>query len=101
VHDDRSAYVALLSPKGLPTVRLLPPAAHIDGDETLDDLHVIVGVSEIPQQEMDSIVGRQERTRSDEARLRGSLRIRLLEHLEISMAPAVRPTIWTLPDSSW
>lgn len=101
VHDDRPAYVAVLSPQGLPTVRLLPPATQIDGDEALDDLHVIVGVSELPPHELDEILGRQERTPVDEARLRGSLRIRLLEHLEASMAPDIHPLVWTLPDSSW
>ncbi|GAB4084021.1 hypothetical protein GCM10028784_06510 [Myceligenerans cantabricum] len=101
VYDDRPAYVALLSPQGLPTVHLRPLATNIDGDEPLEDLHVIVGVSELSQQEMDEIVGREERTRVDEARLRGSLRIRLLEHLEVVMAPDVHPMIWTLPDPSW
>ena len=101
VYDDRSAFVALLTPQGLPTVRLLPPATRVDGDETTDDLAVIIGSSQLPLDEMDEIVGRVERTRIDEARLRGSVRIRLLEHLEVAVDPDVRPRIWSLPESSW
>lgn len=101
VYDDRSGYVALLSPAGVPNVHLLPPMTRVDGDEVLDDLGVIVGVSELPPEEMEDIVGREQRTRIDEARLRGSLRVRLLEHLEISMSPDARPVIWRVPESAW
>lgn len=101
VYDDRSAYVALLSPAGTPNVHLLPPTTRVEGDEVLGDLGVIVGVSELPPEEMEDIVGREQRTRIDEARLRGSLRVRLLEHLEISMSPDARPVIWRLPESAW
>lgn len=98
VHDDRSPYVALLAPG---RVQLLPPAPHIGGDEVLDDLAVIVGVSELPPDEMNEIVGHQKRARIDEARLRGSLRIRLLEHLKVAKQSDLPPVIWTLPESSW
>lgn len=101
VYDDRSAYVALLSPAGTPNVHLLPPTTRVEGDEVLGDLGVVVGVSELPPEEMEDIVGRVQRTRIDEARLRGSLRVRLLEHLEISMSPDARPVIWRLPESAW
>lgn len=101
VYDDRASYVALLSPAGVPTVRLLTPATRVDGDEADEELAVIVGVSELPPDEMNDIVGREERSRIDEARLRGSLRIRLLEHLEITMDPDRPASIWTLPESSW
>jgi hypothetical protein len=101
VYDDRSPYLALLSPAGVPTVRLLPPATRVDGDEADEELAVIVGVSELPPEEMNDIVGREERSRIDEARLRGSLRIRLLEHLEITMDPDRPASIWTLPESAW
>lgn len=101
VYDDRSAYVALLSPAGTPNVHLLPPTTRVEGDEVLGDLGVIVGVSELRPEEMEDIVGREQRTRIDEARLRGSLRVRLLEHLEISMSPDARPVIWRLPESAW
>lgn len=101
VYDDRPSYVALLSPAGVPTVQLLPPAARVAGDEADEELGVIVGVSELPPDEMNDIVGRKQRSRIDEARLRGSLRIRLLEHLEITMDPGRSASIWTLPESSW
>ena len=101
VYDDRVAYLALLSAGRSPVVQLLTPAPEIDGDEVLEDLAVLVGVNEVPQAEMDEIVASKERTRIDEARLRGSLRVRLLEHLVITMAADARPTIWTLPESTW
>lgn len=101
VYDGRASYVALLSPGGIPTVRLLPPTRRVDGDEVDEELGVIVGLSELPQEEMNGIVDREERSRIDEARLRGSLRIRLLEHLEITLVPGRTPSIWTLPESSW
>ena len=101
VYDDRDAYVSLLSQGVFPLVRLLPPLPNVEGDEVLGDLGVIVGVSELSRGEMDDIVGREDRTRIDEARLRGSLRVRLLEHLDISMTTETSPPIWTLPESSW
>lgn len=101
VYDDRRDYLALLSAGRSPVVHLLAPAPEIDGDEVLEDLAVLVGVSEVPPSEMDEIVGRVERTRVDEARLRGSLRVRLLEHLLITMAADARTTIWTLPEPTW
>jgi hypothetical protein len=101
VYDDRSAYVSLLSAGVAPEVRLPLPSPDAEGDEVLEDLAVIVGVAELPQHAMDEIVGREHRTRIDEARLRGSLRIRPLERLEITMSPDVHPPIWILPESSW
>ena len=50
-------------------VHLLPPTTRVEGDEALDNLGVIVGVSELPPEEMEDIVGREQRTRIDEARL--------------------------------
>jgi hypothetical protein len=101
VDDDRRPYLSLLSAGRSPVVHLLAPAPEIEGDEVLEDLAVVVGVSEVPPAEMDEIVTRSERTRIDEAVLRGSLRIRLLEHLLITMAEDSPPAIWTLPEDTW
>lgn len=103
VYDGRPDYVVLLSAGTSPIVRLLPPtpSPDIDGDEVLEDLAVLVGVSELPRDKMDEIIGREQRTRLEEARLRGSVRVRLLERIEISTSPNTREAIWTLPESSW
>ena len=101
VYDDRRGYLALLCAGTSPVVRLGTPIPEVDGDEVLEDLGVLVGVSELPRAEMDKIVAREVRTSIDQARLRGSLRVRLLEHLYISMNPDNSPLIWTLPESSW
>ena len=101
VYDQRSPYVALLSPLGLPSVHLLQPTPHLDGDDALEDTEVIVGVSEVPVSEMDEIVARQERTDRERAVVRGSLRVRLFEHLTVSLDKGKRPSIWRLPEGSW
>lgn len=103
VYDDRPAYVALLSAGTSPIVRLLPPmpTSGVAGDEIFKRMAILIGVSELPPDEMNEIIGREKRTRIKEAQLRGSVRVRLLEHLEISMTTAARPIIWTLPETSW
>ncbi|MFI5624091.1 hypothetical protein ACIA03_11560 [Nocardioides sp. NPDC051685] len=101
VFDDRNPYVALLSAAGSPTVQLSPLAPEIEGDRAYNDLGVIVGVSEVPAEEMSEIIGRKERPRREEAQLRGSLRTRLLVHLSVTVQDGRRPVIWKLPESTW
>lgn len=101
VHDDRPPYVALLSPSGLPTVHILTPATEAPGDEQLEDVSVIVGVSELPDEEMSRLLTEHDRTPLDEARLRGSVRVRLLEHLFVSMDESRTPLSWRLAEGTW
>jgi hypothetical protein len=101
VYDDRTPYVALLSPKGLPRVQVSTPPPQVEGDEPLLEQHALIGVSELPADEMDRIVAEKERSPLEEARLRGSVRVRLLEHLEISMEESRAPQLWRLPADSW
>lgn len=100
VHDDRQSFVALLSP-GTPSVRLRPVTPSVAGDEAIEGFAVILGISELAPEEMDALVGRESRSRIDEARLRGSIRVRLLEHLEVVMGEEDAPQIWTLPEDTW
>lgn len=101
VYDDRDPFVALLSPLGLPTVHILTPAPETFGDEQLVDGRVIVGVSELTNDEMDRIVAEKERTPLEEARLRGCVRVRLLERFEVSMDESRTPPCWRLPEGTW
>lgn len=101
VYDDRPPYVTVLSPSGLPTVHVLTPTTEISGDIQLWDGRAIVGVSEVSAEEMDRIVSEKERTPLEEARLRGSVRVRLLEHFVVSIDKSRTPPRWRLPEGSW
>lgn len=101
VYDDRPPYVTVLSPSGLPTVHVLTPTTETSGDVQLQDGRVIVGVSEVPADEMNRIASEKERTPLEEARLRGSVRVRLLEHFVVSIDEPRTPPRWRLPEGSW
>lgn len=101
VYDDRPPYVAVLSPSGMPTVHVFTPATEASGDVQLEDGRVIVGVSEVPADQMNRIVSEKERTPMEEARLRGSVRVRLLEHFVVSIDKPRTPPRWRLPEGSW
>jgi len=101
VYDDRREYVALLSAGISPVVQLLTPAPEMEGDVVLEDQAVLIGVNELAPEEMEGVIARANRTRIDEARLRGSLRVRLLEHLVVTLSPDAAPSIWWLPESIW
>lgn len=101
VYDDRPPYVTVLSPSGLPTVHVLTPATETSGDVQLQEGRVIVGVSAVPADMMDRIASDKERTPLEEARLRGSVRVRLLEHFVVSIDGPRTPPLWRLPEGSW
>jgi hypothetical protein len=100
VYDDREPYVTLLFATGTPRVTLATPSQEVEGDEPVG-LGVILGVSELSKDAMDEIVRQRERTRLEEARLRGSLRVRLLERLYVTLEGEERPKCWRLPEDAW
>lgn len=101
VYDDRPPYVTVLSPSGLPTVHVLTPTAEVSGDVQLEGGRAIVGVSELSDAEMNRIAAEKERTPLEEARLRGSVRVRLLEHFIVSIDNSRTPPRWKLPEGTW
>jgi hypothetical protein len=100
-YDDREPYIALLDPMGAPWVARAPAVPTLPSDELLEDVSVIVGVSELSEDEMDEIVEKEPRTAMEEARLRSRVRVRVQELFGVHLEGPDRVMAWRLPERTW